>query len=162
MDLRIIELAQRPDLLPLVAAWIYNEWWAGNPANSVETVARLLRGHLRSGEMPMTLIALQDGEPVGTCTLLEHDVDTEAWPDLSPWLAAVYVLPDRRSQGIGGRLVRTGVEAARQLGVERLYLGAGDRAGFYVQLGWDVIDRRQSRGEQTSVLSISTTMTTTN
>jgi GNAT superfamily N-acetyltransferase len=49
---------------------------------------------------------------VGTATLLAQDVDTEQWPELSPWLAAVYVVPEYRHRGIGAALVPALARAA--------------------------------------------------
>jgi len=59
-----------------------------------------LRAHLIRDRMPLTLVASSELCPVGTATLLAHDVGTEQWPELSPWLAAVYVAPEYRHRGI--------------------------------------------------------------
>jgi hypothetical protein len=47
--------------------------------------------------MPRTFILLADGEPVGTASLAAHDLDER--PDLTPWLAGVFVDPHTRGQG---------------------------------------------------------------
>ncbi|MBV8805563.1 MAG: GNAT family N-acetyltransferase, partial [Sinobacteraceae bacterium] len=61
--------------------------------------------------------------------------------DLSPWLAALYVIPDCRCRGVGGALVNATVSKARALGVRVLYLYTADREDFYAHLGWKVVDR---------------------
>jgi N-acetylglutamate synthase-like GNAT family acetyltransferase len=83
--------------------------------------------------------------PVGTATLLAHDVDTEQWPELSPWLAAVYVVPEYRQRGIGAALVNAIVAQATVLGVGALYLSTVGREEFYARLGWQVVDRREDK-----------------
>ncbi len=138
---RIEQLAHRPDCLATVARWIYEEWWTGQPGESPDTLAAAFREHLVPGRIPLTLVASIDERVVGTATLLEHDVGTEQWPDLSPWVAAVYVVPEFRRHGIGAQLVNAVATAAAELGVTRLYLWTSGREAFYAELGWETIDR---------------------
>jgi GNAT superfamily N-acetyltransferase len=70
----------------------------------------------------------------GETELFVHDMQTRR--DLSPWLAAVYVTPERRGAGVGSQLVGAAEEIARQLGVGRLHLFTPDRERFYTRLGW--------------------------
>jgi predicted N-acetyltransferase YhbS len=95
----------------------------------------LLLPHLTPDQIPMTLVALLGPRPVGTATLLAHDIGTEQWPDLSPWMAAVYVVPECRREGIGTRLVNEVVVEAHGLGTEILYLLTTEREGLYARLG---------------------------
>ena len=55
-------------------------------------------------------------------------------------MAAVYVVPERRGEGIGTRLVNEVVVEARGLGTEVLYLLTTEREDFYARLGWQVFD----------------------
>jgi GNAT superfamily N-acetyltransferase len=128
-------------IVPLVATWIYEEWWSETPGSSVSQVADLLRAHLALNRMPSTLVAFLDRLPVGTASLLEHDVGTEEWPDLSPWLAALYVVPEYRERGIGAALVNAIIDTAGELRAERLYLLTVGREGFYADLDWKVLER---------------------
>lgn len=141
MQPRIEQLAERPDWLPIVAGWIYNEWWTSVDGASVETLSDLLRAHLVLDQMPLTLIASVDSRPIGTATLMAHDVGTEQWPDLSPWLAALYVVPEYRRRGIGGALVNATESKATALGMRQLHLLTVGREKFYTHLGWQVTDR---------------------
>lgn len=77
----------------------------GSRGGSVGTLADLLRAHLVRDQIPLTLVASLNRCPVGTATLLAHDVETEEWPDLTPWLAAVYVMPEYRRRGVGAALI---------------------------------------------------------
>jgi predicted N-acetyltransferase YhbS len=138
---RIEQLAKRAELLPVVAAWIYNEWWQDIEGSSVSTVTDLLRAHWVPDRIPMTLVASLDMLPVGTATLLSHDIGTEQWPQLSPWLAAVYVVPEHRRRGVGSSLVNAIVSGAAAAGKDVLYLLTTEREAFYAQLGWEVFDR---------------------
>lgn len=144
-ELRIQQLANRTDLLPVVAVWIYEEWWEGAEDASLETLTDLLRAHLVPDQIPLTLVALLDSRPVGTATLLAHDVGTEQWPQLSPWMAAVYVDPAFRRRGIGACLVNEIVGRADAMGTQVLYLLTTEREDFYAQLGWQVFDRAEEK-----------------
>jgi predicted N-acetyltransferase YhbS len=139
---RIEQLADRPDLLPIVAGWLYGEWWASVADETVESLAGRLGAHLIRDRIPLTLVASLNGDPVGTATLLAHDVGTEEWPELSPWLAALYVAPAFRRRGIGAALVNAAVAKAKTLGVEALYLFTIGQEGFYARLGGDVVHKR--------------------
>ena len=139
--LRIEQMANRTELLPVVAAWIYDEWWQDIEGSSLSQVADLLRTHLEPSHIPLTLVASMGTLPVGTATLLAHDVGTEQWPHLSPWLAAVYVVPEYRRRGIGASLVNAIVSEAAAARTEVLYLLTFEREDFYAQLGWEVFDR---------------------
>jgi GNAT superfamily N-acetyltransferase len=139
--LRIAELSARTDLLSVVAAWIYEEWWSGPEGASLDHVTDLLRAHLVPDRIPLTLVASLGTVPVGTATLLDHDVGTEEWPELSPWLAAVYVAPKYRRRGIGGSLVNAIVDRSRVMRVNTIYLMTFEREDFYLRLGWQVLDR---------------------
>lgn len=138
---RIDQLAERPNWVPVVGAWIYHQWWTTVPGASVATLSERLRGHLTPDQIPLTLVASLDSRPVGTATLLEHDAGTEQWPDFSPWLAGVYVVPGFRRCGVGSALVKAVECKAADLGVGRLYLSTVDRQEFYAGLGWQLIDR---------------------
>jgi GNAT superfamily N-acetyltransferase len=142
---RIEQLAEHPELLRTVAGWIYNEWWTAVDGANVGHVSDLLQTHLIRDQIPLTLVASLELGPVGTATLLAHDVDTDEWPELSPWLAAVYVMPEYRHRGIGAALVNAIVAQATVLGVGVLYLSTVGREEFYTRLGWQVVDRRDDK-----------------
>ena len=72
---------------------------------------------------------------VGSASLIAQDMDTR--PELSPWLASVYVAAEHRRQGIGSALVRRVAQEAAALGVETLYLFTPDQEHFYARLGLD-------------------------
>jgi GNAT superfamily N-acetyltransferase len=145
VQLQIEQLADRRDLLPMVAAWIYNEWWTEVEGASVGRLSELLQAHLIQDQIPITLVASLERCPVGTATLLAHDVETDEWPDLSPWLAAVYVMPEYRRRGVGAALINAVVEHATALGVGILYLLTVEREEFYADLGWQVIHRSEEK-----------------
>ncbi|RPI24463.1 MAG: GNAT family N-acetyltransferase [Chloroflexota bacterium] len=146
----IAYLADHPQHLKTVAAWLYNEWGRHNPESSLEKIEARLGGHLNRDAMPMTLIALDGERPVGTAALQASDMSTRR--ELTPWLAAVYVDPEHRNRGAGSELVRAVEAEARKLGIQRLYLFTPDRDQFYTRLGWRVLENTEYRSKQVVIM----------
>jgi GNAT superfamily N-acetyltransferase len=122
-----------------VAEWIFKQWGWHNPANTLQAYEDRFRRDLNRSALPLTLIALYDDlQPVGTARLVFNDLSIR--PELSPWLAAVYVIPERRGQGAGSLLVQRAEDVAARLGVPRLYLFTPDQEAFYARLGWVVFE----------------------
>jgi len=137
--LTIEYLADYPQYIPTVAKWLYSEWGHHNPDKTVQDYEESVRRHLGRESIPLMLIALWDGLPAGTASIYVQDMSIH--PDLSPWLAAVYVPVDHREKGIGSALVSAIEEIARSLRIARLYLWTPDKEHFYSRLGWSVIER---------------------
>jgi len=137
--LSIAYLADYPQYLPAVADWLYTEWGHHNLALTVQDFEARIRRHLNRDAIPLTLIALWDGLPAGTASLYIEDMSIH--PELSPWLASLYVPVDHREKGIGSELVGVIEEIARSLSIPRLYLWTPDKEHFYSRLGWSVLER---------------------
>jgi len=102
------------------------------------------------GCIPETFVAVEGEVPLGTASLVAHDLAERM--DLSPWLAAVYVAPEFRNRGVGSSLVRAVMDAALALGEEVLYLFTPDKARFYGRLGWGVLEHREHHGTDVTVM----------
>lgn len=89
--------------------------------------------------IPFALVAEQDGEVCGNALVIESD--EPARPELTPWLAALWVDESMRKQGVATMLLREAIERSAALGVDRLYLSARPALrGFYTKLGWQPIE----------------------
>ena len=148
-------LGDRPEFIPPLARWHYQEWAYLRPGDSVEARVARLEGWCGRGEIPLTLVATSDGELLGSASLVEHDMDNR--PELSPWLAGVFVRPERRRQGIGAALVRRIMEEAKALEISKLYLYTVNSTSFYVDLGWSLMEHAVYRGKEVSIMSYSST-----
>jgi GNAT superfamily N-acetyltransferase len=136
--LAISDLRRRPDFFDTVADRIWQAWWRshGHPREYIRT--RLCE-NINAEPIPLALVAHAGGEFLGTASVIACDLDER--PQLSPWVAAVWVEPHARRHGIGGMLVNQAVAACSALGIERAYLCARlERAGFYERLGWTRIE----------------------
>jgi predicted N-acetyltransferase YhbS len=99
----------------------------------------------------VALVAKIGDEPVGTCLLVESEIEPNH--DVSPWLAGLFVVPEHRRQGAGATLVRAIEDQARQRGVPRLYLYTSAAAGFYAKLGWAMLERTDWKGFDTALMA---------
>jgi predicted N-acetyltransferase YhbS len=131
-NFQINHLYEHPAHIDRVAAWIHTEFWADKQIHTPASLAALLRDAARPDSIPLSLLALVDGEPVGTVNLVENDDDKRA--HLRPWLAALVVVREQRGRGIGSRLVRKLAGLAATLGYSSMYLGT-DNPSFYARQG---------------------------
>lgn len=130
----IVSTFDRPDLAPLTARWRWEAFYAddGTPLEAV--VEHAVRMAADPQLMPQTLVLLEDGVPVGTASLTAHDMDDR--PDLTPWLAGLYVQPASRGRGHAVRLVAAVERLAAEAGIAVLWLFTQSAAGLYDRLGW--------------------------
>jgi predicted N-acetyltransferase YhbS len=132
INVEIRHLCDCPEHLGTVARWIHEEWWSDKPGHTVETMASRLGEASDQNAVPLSLVALRAGNPVGTVNLVVNDYEER--PDLAPWLAALLVVPEHRGQGVGSNLVRALLKEAARLRVQQLYLGT-DIPEYYAKLG---------------------------
>ena len=99
----------------------------------------------------IALVAKLGEEPIGTCLLVESEIEPNH--DVSPWLAGLFVVPEHRRRGAGAILVHAVEDQARQRGVRRLYLYTTAAAGFYTRLGWTVLERTIWKGFETAFMA---------
>jgi len=147
----ISNLVDCPQHLPQVASWIFNEWGNLIQGLTLNAVEAKLQTHLNLDSIPLTLVASFDGMPVGTASLVYQDMSSR--PDLTPWLASVYVAFEYRNQGIGSRLVKAAEETAKGFRISQLYLFTPDKERFYTWLGWSVIDTTEYRNQQVVIMT---------
>jgi N-acetylglutamate synthase-like GNAT family acetyltransferase len=154
--IRVVPLGERPDVVPKVATWLYEQWGYFHDHDSVDRRIQELNERLQINELPVAFVALSsnapDAAPIGTASLTPDDLETR--PDLTPWLASVYVQAEHRRAGVGAALVGTVVAHARRLGIETLYLFTEDRTDFYEQLGWSLVGTEIYRGHPVTVMKI--------
>lgn len=148
--MQLVRLGDRPEFFPLVAQWIWDEWNSLLTERSpIEFEAWLRAGGRRVG-LPATLVWIENDEPVATVSL-ESD-DMEIRPELTPWLASLYVLPSRRGRGLGRALVRAAEAEAQSLGIAELYLFTPGQETFYAPLGWERFEQCEYRAVPVTIM----------
>ena len=105
------------------------------PTPGVEFLTTRCRTLLQSGDMTAVLGGT---EPLGIGVLRFWPA---LWSDGSiAYLEELYVVPDRRDQGIGGAIMATAMDLARSRGAVEMYIGVDepdvDTRRFYERLGF--------------------------
>jgi GNAT superfamily N-acetyltransferase len=134
----ISDLRQRPEFFNAVAMRIWQAWWEAEGA-SLDYISGRLRENMSDTPIPFALVA-HDGEAfLGTSSVIASDLAER--PQLTPWVAAVWVEEEARGRGVGAALVNRATEDCFALNIGRAYLCARPRmSGFYERLGWTVIE----------------------
>jgi GNAT superfamily N-acetyltransferase len=136
----ISDLRQQPQFFDSVADRIWQAWWQPN-GYLLEYITGRLKENLQDTPIPLALVAHDGGTFLGTASLIASDLDER--PELTPWVAAVWVEEIARGHGIGAALIERATRACFALGFPRVYLCARVRmTGFYQRLGWTLIERR--------------------
>jgi len=149
---RIENIADYPNFVETVARWQWGEWGHLDPDDSLAARITSLRDQTDPNRIPITYIALDGDAPLGTASLVEHDMSTHR--ELSPWLASVYVTPTARGRGVASALVRHVVGQAAAMGVTRLSLYTPDAQGLYEKLGWQVMAEEHFEGHPVTIMAI--------
>nr|WP_298415964.1 GNAT family N-acetyltransferase [uncultured Halomonas sp.] len=138
-----------PHLL-MVGKWQYEQWGDLYPETSQEAWQEELHRECGTRGVPAVFLALAEGRPVGTASLVKADMEVRR--ELGPWLASVYVLPEWRGQGIASRLVRCVEGEAQEVGMTRLYLFTPDQQALYRRLGWKDKETLDYRGMNVTIM----------
>lgn len=123
------------------------------PEVSLAQAEERFRDHANSDKMPLTYVAMHEGQAVGMCSLREND---GIRPDLTPWLGSLAVSEDYRNKGIAKQLIETVKQEAQKMGFKTLYLFAFDRTipNYYQSLGWQVIGTDHFKKHPVTVMNI--------
>ncbi len=150
--MKIQFLADRPELVPIIARWYFNEWGHREPGNSFERTCERLKGKLNRDKLPIPVIAAEeDGTLLGTAQLKLREMDI--FPEREIWLGSVYVTPAARGRKIATALVEKIASLAIELHVQELWLQtAAADGGLYKRLGWEIFERLEHHGTQTTVM----------
>jgi N-acetylglutamate synthase-like GNAT family acetyltransferase len=149
--MEILDLKDEPEHLPVLAEWHHKEWSDFNPDETIEQRIERMHAYLNESFIPSTFIA-KDGELLASASIVAHDMETK--PDLSPWLASVFVAPEQRGKGLGKRLVLHVMNEAKNRGIDTLYLFTPDKVPFYQKLGWKIVTQEQYRGHEVTIMTI--------
>ncbi|HEY5540234.1 MAG TPA: GNAT family N-acetyltransferase [Coriobacteriia bacterium] len=149
--MQIEYLADHPLLVPQLSGLHFEQWAYLRPGGTLEERTRRLEACCGRGGVPCVVVALSDGTLCGSAMLVALDMKTR--PELTPWLAGVYVVAAYRGLGYGSALVQRVEFEASALGVRRLYLYTPDAVGFYARLGWVEDERCEYLGHEVSVMS---------
>ena len=131
-------LCDRPEFVEELAELNFKEWGEFRRGDTLEARTERMRNACGKGAIPSVVVAIEDGRLLGGALLIDSDMKTR--PELTPWLAGVYVKAEERGRGVASQLVNRIVEEARTLGVQTLYLYTDAAQSLYARLGWEVVE----------------------
>jgi GNAT superfamily N-acetyltransferase len=147
----IANLANHRDWIPTIARWHFNQWGILTGAESLDQYHLLLERAATIGTVPTVLVAHAPTEPLGSVSLIANDMTIR--PELTPWLAQLFVIPGQRGRGVGAALVAAARVHAQRAGFHRLYLyTSGTLPQFYHRLGWVLRERADYLGKARVVM----------
>jgi predicted N-acetyltransferase YhbS len=146
LDIRPLE--DDRELIELTVSWHIDEF---DPGGDVAAWIRARTDEALGKAIPRAWIAFSNGEPVGSVSLVADNMDGRH-PDLTPWLAALYVVPDRRRIGIGSALARVCERGAAAAGASKLYLFTSTARDFYRRLEWTDLIEDRFEGEDVTIM----------
>lgn len=135
----IVKLAFAQKFAPECASWIYQEWGHRNPASTLADVTTRFLARANLDEIPIAFVALWDGQPVGTASLIAKEDPSDV---IGPWVASVFVPEKYRGMGIARQLIEVTEAEALQLGFSRVWLSAAAPT-MYEKLGYQFTDERK-------------------
>ncbi|MBV9829805.1 MAG: GNAT family N-acetyltransferase [Alphaproteobacteria bacterium] len=149
MQLAIVTTSDRPELAAITGRWRWEAFFR-NDGTRLEDMLNAERiGAKISSLLPTTFVMLADDEPVGMASLVERDLEDR--PDLTPWLAGVYVIPEARGRGHATRLIYAVEDLANDEGIATLWLYTASARGL--TSAWAGQPPRSCTGSASSILS---------
>jgi len=143
-------LADHTGLIETCASWAFGQWGCQS-GGSLERATALFSEGTKKGSVPLTLVALVSEKPAGMISLWQSDFDGR--PDLSPWLASLFVHPSHRKKGIASRLIKKLEAEACRLSFQQLYLVTEESRTLYQTHGWSEIDHVVTAHGEASLMS---------
>jgi len=126
------------------------EWQHLSPTVTLEGRVNAINDCAKPNGIPSIYIAISEGRLIGSAALVQSDMDTK--PDLSPWIAAIYVKEDFRRQGIATQLIDRCEKEALRSNVSVLFLFTEFASRFYETLDWCHLERCDYRGVTVDVM----------
>jgi GNAT superfamily N-acetyltransferase len=147
---QIINIQQCPAHLNQLAEWHFAEWSYLHPEMTLEQLLHNMQQYFTDDFLPSLFVAVEQGQLLGSSSIVADDLAQR--PDLSPWLANVYVHAAQRGKGLGQQLVQHAIQQAQQAGFDALYLFTADQQAFYSNMGWQVVDTTSVEGTLQTIM----------
>jgi N-acetylglutamate synthase-like GNAT family acetyltransferase len=88
-------------------------------------------------------VAIDSSDELLGCVTLIDDDELPNATEPGPWVAALFVHPSAREQGVANALLAHLISRAQQLGFKQLFLYSEDKQGWYEQKGWRYLRNTQ-------------------
>lgn len=128
------DLLDYPQAVESVVKWIHDEW-AGLSGRTIEQTNARFRDGIERGKLPVTLIALHNGKPIGAGSLREKD-SIDWYQGATPWICNVIVKEEARHKGVATALCMAFEQVATEMGFTAIYLATEYEDSLYHRIGY--------------------------
>jgi len=151
MQFQISPVAKIPSAIPLLADWHHQEWQHLNSQN-YNLKARITDYEQIAATkvFPAMLVAHKNQTPLGSIRLIENDMDTH--PELSPWIASLYVSEEYRRLGIGTALIANIETTAIELNFKKIYLFTENHQAIYKRQRWEIFSNEMYFNQNVTIM----------
>ncbi|RHW43406.1 GNAT family N-acetyltransferase [Neobacillus notoginsengisoli] len=131
-------LSNQPEKINEVSEMIFKEFIikTGSGMKFEDVVKHF--SNTKDNRFPITLVALENGECLGTVSIFENDLKIRDM--YKPWLASLYTKPEYRGRGVGEKLIAKTIDVVKELGFNELYLRTEDASDYYRTRGWTYLE----------------------
>ena len=120
--------------IPVLVDWFLKEWPEHYGNGGLGNAQRDIESYANNDILPVGLVAYRNNELCGIMALKEDSISSLS--HLGPWVAAGYVAPEFRDQGIGGRLLSGVEKVASNMGFSQIYSGTSLAHGLLLRANW--------------------------
>ncbi|MEI7792877.1 MAG: GNAT family N-acetyltransferase [Candidatus Berkelbacteria bacterium] len=131
-NIQIDFLANHRQFVDAVARFWCLEWGSDKSEQGIEKTKERILHKLNTDKIPLILIAFDGDKCLGTVAIVEDDLEKR--PDLTPWIASVYIEENHRGHGIAKLLVEAAMRKAKTLGLKIIYLHTETAHGLYEKM----------------------------
>lgn len=148
MDLAF--LRDHAELIPALSELCGREWAHLYPGWGAESARHEFENQPGDGLLPVTFVALEGGQLLGTVSLIFDDLP--GFAHLNPWLASLIVLPEHRGKSVASFLIRAAGEHLRSLGYLEAFLFTESAQPLFEKLGWQIFQGADCHGHAVTIL----------
>lgn len=132
--MKIDLLANNLENKETVINWLNEEFGI---ENSKEFYRGIIEHSLKEGQLPITFVAIENEEVVGTVGIWRGDLLSRQ--DLFPWISALVVRKDYRNKSVGQKLQKFALDYCSSQNYKEVYLYTSIE-NYYEKMGWKFID----------------------
>lgn len=149
--MKIEFLADHLDYRDTIASWFMNEWGTRYPERNLAYWAET-QTYINKDKLPLTLIAIEDDEIIGTVCLRSDGMSTHS--EWKAWLSYLVVPESHRGKGIAKVLVAEAESIAKSLGISELHLFTRlQKPKLYIDMGWRLVGTEDYRGGRVTIMN---------
>ena len=153
MNYQLVDMPADSEFSRTAARWGFDQWESLSSNESLEWYLNLHADAARDPDaLPLCIAAITDEQVLAGTASVTIDDDLPGSIEPGPWIAAVFVNPEFRGEGVGSMLVNEAVRRARSLGAGDLYLYTEAKAEWYETMGWQRVREDYSLNHPVTVM----------